>query len=268
MISMVALFPTRQLGIELGSILLIFTGQVWNMAFSFYSSLKAIPREMHEAAQVYRWSWWQKFFQMELPYSAIGLIWNSMMSFGGGWFFVAQSEAISVMNKDIKLPGLGSYMAQAIERGDRRAAFWAVVAMIVLILASDQLVWRPMLAWADKFKIELTESTTPATSWVYNLLRGAYLFTWLKQRVWQPLGEMMARPPGRRARGPGQLEIGVRRLLARAAAGLLLIWIGFEVLTGVLAAVAALHAAMTRPHSMRLSGPHALKTPIVPCSTT
>ena len=98
-----------------------------------------------------------------MPACAHCLIWNSMMSFGGGWFFVAQSEAISVMNKDIKLPGLGSYMAQAIALGDNRAASWAVVAVVLLILASDQLVWRPLLTWADKFKIELTESAAPDT---------------------------------------------------------------------------------------------------------
>ena len=156
------------------------------MAFGFYHSMVTIPTDMQEAASTYRLTRWQRFRTVELPASAHSLIWNSMMSFGGGWFFVAQSEAISVMNKDIKLPGLGSYMAQAIERGDNTAALWAVVAMIALILASDQLVWRPLLAWADKFKIELTESATPATPWVYNLLRGAYLFTWINERVWQP----------------------------------------------------------------------------------
>jgi NitT/TauT family transport system permease protein len=110
-----------------------------------------------------------------------------MMSFGGGWFFVAQSEAISVMNKDLKLPGLGSYMAQAIDQGDHTAALWAVIAMLALILISDQLVWRPLLAWADKFKIELTESGSAPTSWVFDLLRGSYVFTWLDEKLWQPL---------------------------------------------------------------------------------
>ncbi len=118
MISMVALFPTRQLGVELGSILLIFTGQVWNMAFSFYSSLKSIPREMHEAAQVYRWSWWQKFVQMELPYAAIGLIWNSMMSVAGGWFFLIACEMFVLGNRDLRLPGLGSYLQTAANDGN------------------------------------------------------------------------------------------------------------------------------------------------------
>jgi NitT/TauT family transport system permease protein len=166
-----ALFPGSLMGVECAAIFAIFTGQVWNMAFGFYHSMVTIPSDMQEAASTYGLSPWQRFKTVELPASAHSLIWNSMMSFGGGWFFVAQSEAISVMNKDIKLPGLGSYMAAAIDKGDNSAALWAVVAMVVLIMASDQLVWRPLLAWADKFKIELTESATPATSWVYKLLR-------------------------------------------------------------------------------------------------
>src|SRR5664279_5278084 len=156
-----------------------------------------------------------------------------MMSFGGGWFFVAQSEAISVMNKDIKLPGLGSYMAQAIERGDHHAALWAVVAMLTIILVSDQLVWRPLLAWADKFKVELTESATPATSWIYNLLRGAYLFTWLGTRVWQPLMDKTFRMATRLPLLPARLKVTGARLLWRTFVGMLVVWIGFEILSGV-----------------------------------
>jgi NitT/TauT family transport system permease protein len=240
-----ALFPGSLLGVECAAIFAIFTGQVWNMAFGFYHSMVTIPTDMQEAASTYGLSRWQRFRTVELPASAHSLIWNSMMSFGGGWFFVVQSEAISVMNKDIKLPGLGSYMAQAMERGDNRAAFWAVTAMIVLILASDQLVWRPLLAWADKFKIELTESTTPATSWVYDLLRGAYLFTWLDARVWQPLMDKTFRAADRRPRVPARLKVMGAKLLWRAVGGLLLAWIGFEVLTGLVAAAAALHGALT-----------------------
>jgi len=168
-----------------------------------------------------------------------------MMSYGGGWFFVAQSEAISVMNKDIKPPGLGSYMAQAIAQGDNTAALWAVVAMIVLILVSDQLVWRPLLAWADKFKIELTESATPATSWVYNLLRGAYLFTWIGERLWLPLKDRVARVPNPAAKVPVRLTVGGQKLLWRAAGIVLAVWIGFEILKALAAAVAALHGALT-----------------------
>ncbi len=240
-----ALFPGSLLGVECAAIFAIFTGQVWNMAFGFYHSMVTIPNDMQEAASTYGLTRAQRFRTIELPASAHSLIWNSMMSFGGGWFFVAQSEAISVMNKDIKLPGLGSYMAQAIAQGNNTAALWAVVAMIVLILVSDQLVWRPLLAWADKFKIELTESATPATSWVYNLLRGAYLFTWIGERLWLPLKDRVSRVPNPAARVPVRLGAGGQKLLWRAAGIVLAVWIGLEILRALAAAVAALHGALT-----------------------
>lgn len=239
-----ALFPGSLLGVECAAIFAIFTGQVWNMAFGFYHSMVTIPADMQEAASTYGLSRWQRFRTVELPASAHSLIWNSMMSFGGGWFFVAQSEAISVMNKDIKLPGLGSYMATAIEKGDNQAALWAVVAMLVLILASDQLVWRPLLVWADKFKIELTESGLMPTSWVYNLLRGSYIFTWLALHVWQPLEDGLGRvirrslPPAQRAR-PEAVGWPLR-----VAGWALAAWLGYEAIVGVFAAIAALHGAL------------------------
>ncbi len=169
-----ALFPGSLLGVECASIFAIFTGQVWNMTFGFYHSMVTIPNDLQEAATNFRLSPWQRFGTLEVPSSMHSLIWNSMMSFGGGWFFVAQSEAITVLNKNIKLPGLGSYMATAVEKGDNTAAVWAIVAMLAVILASDQLVWRPLLAWADKFKMELVESGQAPESWLYSFLRRAY----------------------------------------------------------------------------------------------
>jgi NitT/TauT family transport system permease protein len=240
-----ALFPGSLAGVECAAIFAIFTGQVWNMAFGFYHSMVTIPTDMQEAATTYRLTPLQRFRTVELPASAHSLIWNSMMSFGGGWFFVAQSEAISVMNKDIKLPGLGSYMAQAIERGDNNAALWAVVAMIVLILASDQLVWRPLLAWADKFKIELTESQTPATSWVYDLLRGAYVFTWFGERVWQPAMDRLLKPAARQATRRLALKGRPAHWLGRIVGGVFSLWLAYEVINGLIAAIEALHGAMT-----------------------
>ena len=241
-----ALFPGSLLGVECAAIFAIFTGQVWNMAFGFYHSMVTIPTDMHEAASTYGLTRWQRFRTVELPASAHSLIWNSMMSFGGGWFFVAQSEAISVMNKDIKLPGLGSYMASAIEKGDNHAALLAVVAMLFIILMSDQLIWRPLLVWADKFKIELTESGLTPTSWVYNLLRGTYVFTWLGLYVWQPLQDALGKTvrrikPARRAR-PDAVNWPLR------IAGLALTaWLGYEALIGIFAAIAALHGALSVP---------------------
>jgi NitT/TauT family transport system permease protein len=134
---------------ELGSILLIFTGQVWNMTFSFYSSLKGIPREMREVAEIYRWSWWQRFTQMELPYSAIGLVWNSMMSVAGGWFFLMACEMFTLGNRDLRLPGLGSYLQTAANAGDTRAIAWGLSVMIGIIVLIDQLIWRPLIAWTE-----------------------------------------------------------------------------------------------------------------------
>ena len=240
-----ALFPGSLMGVECAAIFAIFTGQVWNMAFGFYHSMVTIPSDMQEAASTYGMTRWQRFKTVELPASAHSLIWNSMMSFGGGWFFVAQSEAISVMNKDIKLPGLGSYMAAAIDKGDNSAALWAVVAMVALILASDQLVWRPLLAWADKFKIELTESATPATSWVYNLLRGAYVFTWLDEKVFQPLADAFSKVPIPAPAKSVRLRRRHKRLLWRAVGALAGLWVAYEVLTGLVTAVQVLHGALS-----------------------
>jgi NitT/TauT family transport system permease protein len=147
MLAMVSLFPTKQLGVELGSILLIFTGQVWNMTFSFYSSLKNIPREMREVAEVYRWSWWQRFTQMEFPYAVIGLVWNSMMSVAGGWFFLMACEMFTLGDRDLRLPGLGSYLQTAANAGNTHAIFWGMGVMIGIIVVIDQLIWRPVIAW-------------------------------------------------------------------------------------------------------------------------
>src|ERR1700685_1069395 len=175
MVAMVALFPTRQLGVELGSILLIFTGQVWNMTFSFYSSLKSIPREMREVAEIYRWSWWQRFTQMELPYSIIGLVWNSMMSVAGGWFFLMACEMFTLGDRDLRLPGLGSYLQTAANAGNTRAIWWGMGVMIGIIVAIDQLVWRPGIAWAGKFKLGQGESTAAPRSPMLDLLRRSRL---------------------------------------------------------------------------------------------
>jgi NitT/TauT family transport system permease protein len=170
-LSMVALFPSRQLGIELGSILLIFTGQVWNLAFSFYSSVKSIPQEMHEVAQVYRWNRWQRFVQMELPYAAIGLVWNSMMSVAGGWFFLIACEMFVLGDRDLRLPGLGSYLETAANAGNTRAIAWGLAVMIGAIVLIDQIIWRPVIAWAEKFKFEQVEASVVPHSPVLDLLR-------------------------------------------------------------------------------------------------
>jgi NitT/TauT family transport system permease protein len=191
MLAMVALFPNRQFGIELGSILLIFSGQVWNMAFSFYSSLKSIPREMHEAAEIYRWSSWQKLLQMELPFAAIGLVWNSMISVAAAWFYLIACEMFVLKNRDFRLPGLGSYLQTAANASDTRAIVWGLVVMIGVIVAMDQLIWRPIIAWAEKFKFEQVESAHVQSSPVLDLLRSSRLVPRLGRMLITPARERL-----------------------------------------------------------------------------
>ena len=191
MISMVALFPTRQLGVELGSILLIFTGQVWNMTFSFYSSLKTIPAEMREAATAYRLSWWQRFWQLELPQAAIGLIWNSMMSVAGGWFFLMACEMFVLGSRDFRLPGLGSYLQTAANAGDTRAILWGVTTMIGTIVVIDQIIWRPVIAWAQKFKLEQVSGEAAPRSPILTLLRSSRLLPFVSHSWIFPLREKL-----------------------------------------------------------------------------
>jgi NitT/TauT family transport system permease protein len=189
MLAMVALFPGRQIGIELGSILLIFTSQVWNMTFSFYSSLKSIPAEMREVAQIYRWSWWQRFTEMELPYATIGLIWNSMMSVAGGWFVLTACEMFVLGSRDLRLPGLGSYLQTAANAGDTRAIIGGLATMIGIVILIDQFVWRPVIAWAEKFKFEQVEAVSVSRSPVLNLLRRSRLLPLLAQATVRPARE-------------------------------------------------------------------------------
>ena len=187
MLAMAALFPGRQLGVEMGAVLLIFTGQVWNMAFSFYASLKSIPREMREAATIYRFNWWQRFVQIELPFSTIGLVWNSMMSVAGAWFFLMACEQFG----DFRLPGLGSYLQAAADDGDTRSILLGILTMVAVIVLIDQLVWRPVIAWAEKFKIEQVESTSAPTSWVLDFLRRSRGVAFIRKRAVRPLREQM-----------------------------------------------------------------------------
>jgi NitT/TauT family transport system permease protein len=217
MVAMVALFPTRQLGVELGSILLIFTGQVWNMTFSFYSSLKSIPREMREVAEIYRWSWWQRFTQMELPYSIIGLVWNSMMSVAGGWFFLMACEMFTLGDRDLRLPGLGSYLQTAANAGNTRAIWWGMGVMIGIIVVIDQLVWRPVIAWAEKFKFEQVESTDAPHSPVLDLLRSSRILPFFSRLTVQPAREFLSLHYARShvTEGPRSTTRGVFHWLTR-----------------------------------------------------
>jgi NitT/TauT family transport system permease protein len=169
------LFPASQLGAECAAIFAIFTAQAWNMAFSFYQSLRTVPRDLDEVTRHFQLSPWLRFWRLEVPFAAPGLIWNTMMSMSGGWFFVVASEAVSVGDTTFKLPGIGSWLALAIERKDIGAVAMAVATMAAVILAYDQLLFRPIVAWADKFRFEQTAAQQRPQSWVYDIVRRARL---------------------------------------------------------------------------------------------
>ncbi|BAX61375.1 ABC transporter permease [Burkholderia stabilis] len=170
-----ALFPGRVLGAELAAIFAIFTSQAWNMTFSFYQSLRTVPRDLSEVSRGFHLTTWQRFWKLEVPFSMPGLIWNMMMSMSGGWFFVVASEAITVGNQTITLPGVGAYLAQAISDKNLGAVGWVIVAMSVVILAYDQFLFRPLVAWADKFRMENTASGDAPQSWLLDMMRRTHL---------------------------------------------------------------------------------------------
>jgi NitT/TauT family transport system permease protein len=234
MLAMVALFPSKQVGVELGSIVLIFTGQVWNMAFSFYASLKSIPRELSEASTIYRFGQWQRFFQLELPFGAIGLIWNSIVSVAGGWFFLMACEMFVLGKRDFRLPGLGSYLQTAASNGDTYAMLWGLVAMIGVILLIDQLIWRPAIAWSSKFKFEQVESTQAPTSPLLHLLRNSRALNAFREKTVEPLGERVNLYFARRAENkPGHPGSGTSptwlKLLGAVLAVAAIAGVGYEV---------------------------------------
>ncbi|MGD1062404.1 MAG: ABC transporter permease subunit [Terracidiphilus sp.] len=192
-LAMVSLIPGHQLGIEMGVILLIFTGQVWNLAFSFYSSLKTIPREMLEASRIFRYSGWQRFWQLEMPFSAIGLVWNSIVSVAGGWFALIFCETFTMGDRNFQLPGLGSYIQTATYAGDVRALLAGIATVILIVVATDQLVWRPLIAWSDKFKFEQVEAAEQVTSPILELIRRSKICQTLPGRIWDSVEEPVCR---------------------------------------------------------------------------
>ncbi|ROM79025.1 sulfonate ABC transporter permease [Pseudomonas brassicacearum] len=169
------LFPGKETGVECAAIFAIFTSQVWNMTFSFYQSLRTVPHDLYEVSRQFAFSPWQRFVRLELPFATPGLVWNMMMSMSGGWFFVVASEAITVGDTTVSLPGIGSWLALAIEHKDIAAIAWAVLAMAGVIVLYDLLFFRPIVAWADKFRFEQTASQKRPRSRVYDLLRSARL---------------------------------------------------------------------------------------------
>ena len=172
----IAMFPGSLFGVECAAIFAIFTSQAWNMAFSVFQSFRTLPGDLIEAARMYHLSAWGRFWRLEVPHAMPNLIWNMMMSVSGGWFFVVASEAITVSSQSIKLPGIGSYIATAIEQQDLTAIFWAVAVMFVVIILYDQLLFRPLLAWSRKFKIEELSEEEPERPWFLVMVQRARLF--------------------------------------------------------------------------------------------
>jgi NitT/TauT family transport system permease protein len=195
-----SLAPGRVLGAEFAAVFAIFTSQAWNMAFSFYQSLRTVPPELSEAGRMFGLNAWARFWRIEVPFGLPPLIWNMMMSMSGGWFFVVAAEAISVGPTTIALPGIGSYIAVAIAQQNLTAIFYAIAAMLVVILIYDQLLFRPLVAWADKFRFDNEDSEDYPESWVLDVLRRSTLM----DRMTLPVHRFMAwtyrlAPP---ARGP------------------------------------------------------------------
>ncbi len=174
-LALVALFPHSNIGLELAAVIMIFTGQAWNMTFSYYHSLQSVPLDMREVATVYRFSWWQRLRELELPYATIGLVWNSMMSMAGGWFFLMITESFELKDQDFRLPGLGSYMSVAVKEGRVDAMLWAILAMVFMIVGLDQLLWRPITVWAQKFRVEEGGYQEAMSSWFLDFLHRSRL---------------------------------------------------------------------------------------------
>jgi NitT/TauT family transport system permease protein len=217
-----SLFPGNVLGLELAAIFAIFTSQAWNMAFSFFQALRTIPNDLDEASRSFRFTGWQRFWRLEVPFAMPGLIWNMMMSMSGGWFFVVASEAISVGDFQVALPGIGSYVARAIQDRDLAAVGWAIGAMTVAILIYDQLLFRPLVTWADKFRYEQTAAQVAPKSWLVGLLQ--------RTRLVRAAGEWIGDAVGRVLRAPLALPAWTRPAGVLRSRALDLAWHGLIVL--------------------------------------
>lgn len=227
LLSLSAVLP-QGIATEIASIVLIFTSQVWNMTFSWYQSLITIPRELREAGTVFQFNPVMQFRVLELPFAAIGLIWNSMMSWAGGWFFLMAAEIFTVGERDFRLPGLGAYLQEAANQGNLKAILWGTATLVFVITAMDQLLWRPLLAWSSRFKLEMVEGEIPPTSWFYDALMSSRLVTWLQRSLWVPFVDKIDSvslrffPPNSSQRDGGKgLSFSARAAVFLGGAGLL-----------------------------------------------
>jgi NitT/TauT family transport system permease protein len=239
-LALVALFPTTNTGLELAAVVMIFTGQAWNMTFSYYHSLRSVPMDLREVATVYRFSWWQRLKWVELPFSTMGLVWNSMMSMAGGWFFLMINESFRLGKKDFRLPGIGSYMSVAVEKERWDAMILAILAMVAMIVLLDQLLWRPVVVWAQKFRFEEGGLVQAQTSWFLTWLRRSHAVTlvqhgWRRLRAWLPHPARHALPATAPALSVGWLADWTARIAFLALLGAMLVgaWKLIELLATV-----------------------------------
>ena len=186
LLGLTAILP-QGLAVELSAVILIFTSQAWNLTFSFYQSMTTIPIELREVSAVFRFSPWLRFQRVEMPFASIGLIWNSVMSWAGGWFFLMAAEIFTLGDRDFRLQGLGAYLQTAAAQGNTQALLLGIFTLVLLIVLLDQLVWRPLLAWAERFKVSQVESDEPATSWFLDSLHHSRLAGLVAHRLLSPL---------------------------------------------------------------------------------
>jgi NitT/TauT family transport system permease protein len=210
-LALVAAFPHSNLGLELASVLLIFTSQVWNMTFSFYHAARTLPADLKEFSAIARLRPWQRFVKLEVPSAMIGLLWNSMMSWAGGWFFLMAAEQFVLGDRSFQLPGLGSYLQVAANTGNGGALLLGLVTLIILIILLDFFFWRPLVAWADKFKLELSGESEPPGSPVLAMLRGSAMLAALSRHIFRPTGDVLARLLNRLQPLPGAVGASERR---------------------------------------------------------
>ena len=200
-----SLFPGKVMGLELAAIFAIFTSQAWNMAFSFYQSLTTLPGDLEEACRGFRLTAWQRFWRLEVPFAMPGLVWNTMLSMSAGWFFVVASEAITLGDNNWRLPGIGSYVSTALEKRDIGAVAWAILTMLLVILAYDQLLFRPLVAWSAKFRFESTAGAVAADPWMLRLIRRTHVLRVVGEAVggvFNSVGGLRIRLPHWRSRDP------------------------------------------------------------------
>jgi NitT/TauT family transport system permease protein len=243
-LALVAAFPHSNIGLELASVILIFTSQVWNMTFSFYHSVRTQPTDLQEVSTITRLRPWRRFFTLEVPSSMIGLIWNSMMSWAGGWFFLMASEQFTSGSHSFQLPGLGSYLQAAANAGNTADILLGLFTLVLLIVLLDLLFWRPLVAWADKFKVELSSGGDAPHSPVLDALRRSALIATVNRRVFHPIGRLIASLLDHLQPLPGtshskESENGAARALSvrQIATWLFLLLLGVLVLFGLWAMI-------------------------------